>query len=735
MAPKATTNSNTNLSVVRNTFRITGMCCVTEATALQKQLEPLTGLQDVEFNLLQGTISVAYDEEKVSAQDIMRAAERAGLKAEIVTPRQEGDPAPPAQEPSPSPHRMPTMLSAAALAGGVAAQAMLAGPGSLLEGAETAPLFAQLLYLSSAVAGLWRVAPKAWSAARRLRPDMNLLMTIAVIGAIGIGEWIEAATVAFLFALSLMLESWSVGRARRAVAALMELSPDKARVVDDQGREREVSPRDVAVGSHIVVRPGERIPLDGRIAAGASHVNQAPITGESVPVEKAVGDEVFAGTINGDGALDITTTKPASETTLARIISLVSDAQSRRAPVEQWVDKFARLYTPLVVGLAVLIAVVPPLLFDGAWSAWFYQALVLLVIACPCALVISTPVSIVCGLARAARAGVLIKGGVYLELPANIRAFAFDKTGTLTEGHPKVEKVITLAGQDEEELLRLAASVEARSEHLLGRAIVEAAEERQLPLMPISDFHALQGRGAEALVDGERVWVSSPRHLAERLPTRKEEIGQEITRLQQEGSTVVALGRGEEVLGLIALVDRVREDSRAALADLHAAGVKTTVLLTGDNTATARRIANSIGIDDVRAELLPEHKVDAVEELLQQHGQVAMIGDGINDAPALARASLGIAMGAAGTDAALETADIALMSDDLSRLPWLVRHSRRTLAIIHQNIAFSLVIKAVFVVLAFFGVATLWAAIAADMGTSLLVTLNAMRLLANRDGR
>lgn len=735
MADNVTTQATSNAPVVRKNFRITGMCCATEAAALQKQIQPLAGLQDVEFNLLQGTISVAYDEEKVTAQDIIRAAERAGLKAEMVTAGQEGDADPPAQEPAPSPHRVPTMLSAAALLGGAVAQALIVGPGSLLEGADSAPPLARLLYVSAAVSGLWRVAPKAWSAARRLRPDMNLLMTIAVIGAIGIGEWIEAATVAFLFALSLMLESWSVGRARRAVAALMELSPDQARIVDDKGREREVPPRDVAIGSRIVVRPGERIPLDGQITAGASHVNQAPITGESVPVEKAVGDEVFAGTINGDGALDITTTKPASETTLARIISLVSDAQSRRAPVEQWVDKFARLYTPLVVGLAVLIAVVPPLLFDGAWSAWFYQALVLLVIACPCALVISTPVSIVCGLARAARAGVLIKGGVYLELPANIRAFAFDKTGTLTEGHPKVEKVITLAGQDEEELLRLAASVEARSEHLLGRAIVEAAEERQLPLMPISDFHALQGRGAEALVDGERVWVSSPRHLAERLPTRKEEIGQEITRLQQEGSTVVALGRGEEVLGLIALVDRVREDSRAALADLHAAGVKTTVLLTGDNTATARRIANSIGIDDVRAELLPEHKVDAVEELLRQHGQVAMIGDGINDAPALARASLGIAMGAAGTDAALETADIALMSDNLARLPWLVRHSRRTLAIIHQNIAFSLIIKAVFVILAFFGVATLWAAIAADMGTSLLVTLNALRLLAGRDRR
>lgn len=732
MASKARTKDNTSLPVVRNTFRITGMCCATEAAALQKQMEPLAGLQDVEFNLLQGTISVAYDEEKVSAQDIVRAAERAGLKAEIVTPRQEGETAPPAQEPAPSPHQIPMIISGSALLGGAVAQALIVGPGSLLEGAESAPSIARLLYAAAAVSGLWRVAPKAWNAARRLRPDMNLLMTIAVIGAIGIGEWIEAATVAFLFSLSLMLESWSVGRARRAVAALMELSPDKARVIDDHGREREVLPPEVAVGSHIVVRPGERIPLDGHITAGASHVNQAPITGESVPVEKAMGDEVFAGTINGDGALDIITSKPASQTTLARIISLVGDAQSHRAPVEQWVDKFARVYTPLVVALAGLVAIVPPLFFGGEWAPWFYQALVLLVIACPCALVISTPISIVCGLARAARAGVLIKGGVYLELPAKICAMAFDKTGTLTEGRPKVEKVIAMAGWEESEVLRLAASVEARSEHVLGKAIVEAANDRQLPLMPISDFLALQGRGAEALVDGEKVWVSSPRHLAERFKEDYGEIRDEIVRLQNSGATVVAVGRGEEVLGLIALVDRLREDSRTALADLHAAGVKTTVLLTGDNRATARRIANCIGIDDVRAELLPEHKVDAVEELLRQHGQVAMIGDGINDAPALARASLGIAMGAAGTDAALETADIVLMSDDLTRLPWLVRHSRRTLAIIHQNIAFSLIIKAVFVILAFFGVATLWAAIAADMGTSLLVTLNAMRLLSDR---
>lgn len=732
MSDNVTTQTTSNPPVIRKKFRITGMCCATEAAALQKQLESLSGIQDKQVNLLEGNLSVAYDDRLIRVQDVIDAAERAGLKAEEIITESHGIATPTNRGTKRSPHRLPTIISAAALLGGAFAQALIVGPGSLLEGAESAPYVARLLYVAAAISGLWRVAPKAWNAARRLRPDMNLLMSIAVIGAIGIGEWIEAATVAFLFALSLMLESWSVGRARRAVAKLMELSPEKARVLDEHGREREVLPADVAVGSQIVVRPGERIPLDGRITAGTSHVNQAPITGESLPVEKAVGDEVFAGTINGDGALDISTSKPASQTTLARIIALVGDAQSHRAPVEQWVDKFARVYTPLVVVLAGLVAIVPPLFFGGEWAAWFYQALVLLVIACPCALVISTPISIVCGLARAARAGVLIKGGVYLELPAKIRAMAFDKTGTLTEGRPKVDMVIAVAGQEESEVLCLAASVEARSEHVLGKAIVEAANDRQLPLIPISGFQALQGRGAEALVDGEKVWVSSPRHLAERLTEDHGGIQDEIVRLQESGATVVAVGRGEEALGLIALVDCIRSDSKTALRDLHTAGVKTTVLLTGDNTATAQRIASSVGIDDVRAELLPEHKVDAIEELLREYGQVAMIGDGINDAPALARASLGIAMGAAGTDAALETADIALMSDDLSRLPWLVNHSRRTLAIIHQNIAFSLIIKGVFVVLAFFGIATLWAAIAADMGTSLLVTLNAMRLLSDR---
>jgi Cd2+/Zn2+-exporting ATPase len=705
------------------------MCCATEATALHKQLEPLPGLQRVDVNLLQSTVAVAYDKQQTSVKDIVRAAERAGLEAELATAADNGAQAAPQPGTSASPHRVPTIASAAALAGGVAAQAALAGPSSLLEGADAAPVIAQLLYLVSAVAGLWRVAPKAWAAARRLRPDMHLLMTIAVVGAIGIGEWIEGATVAFLFALSLMLESWSVGRARRAVAALMELEPATARVVDADGRESEQTPGEVAVGTRIVVRPGERIPLDGRVAAGASLVDQAPITGESAPVDRGVGDEVFAGTINGEGALEITTTKPANDTTLARIIALVSEAQSRRAPVEQWVDRFARVYTPIVVALAVLIALLPPLLLAGEWSAWLYQALVLLVIACPCALVISTPVSIVCGLARAARAGVLIKGGAYLELPARIRAVAFDKTGTLTEGRPTVEQVIALEGLTDDQVLLLAASVEARSEHVVGKAIVEAIAAKGLVLQTADDFQALKGRGARARIEGAEHWVASPRHLAERIGHEHETVHSEILRLQDQGMTVIAVGRDDTVLGLIALADRVRADTEPALSDLHAAGVRTTVLLTGDTTAASERIASAVGIDDVRAELLPEEKVDAVEDLLRRHRHVAMVGDGINDAPALARSSVGIAMGAAGTDAALETADIALMSDDLSRLPWLVRHSRRTLAIIRQNIAFSLVIKAVFVILAFLGVATIWAAIAADMGTSLLVTVNAMRLL------
>jgi Cd2+/Zn2+-exporting ATPase len=464
------------------------------------------------------------------------------------------------------------------------------------------------------------------------------------------------------------------------------------------------------------------------VLAGASEVNQAPITGESAPVPKAPGDEVFAGTINGDGALEIESTRRAEDTTLAHIIHMIEEAQQRKAPSERWVERFARAYTPAVMALAALALIGPPLLFGAAWQPWIYRSLVLLVIACPCALVISTPVSIVAALAAAARQGVLLKGGLFVEVPARLRAVALDKTGTLTFGRPTVVEVVALAGHDEREVIERAAALEARSDHPLARAVLEYAKDRGFSIRPAEDVASEQGKGARGRVAGRGYWLGSHRYLEER--------GQETTEvhalleaMSSAGRTAVVVGTEEHVCGLIAVADAVRPNSRAAVDELRAAGVEAVVMLTGDNRGTAKAIADAAGIDEVRAELLPAEKVAAVDELLARYGQVAMIGDGVNDAPALARATLSVAMGVAGSDAAIETADVALMADDLSRLPWLIRHSRRALRVIRQNIAFSLLVKAAFVVLTLAGYASLWAAIAADMGASFLVIANGLRLL------
>ncbi|MGR3435100.1 MAG: heavy metal translocating P-type ATPase, partial [Shimia sp.] len=570
--------------------------------------------------------------------------------------------------------------------------------------------------------------PKAWSAARRLSPDMNLLMVVAVAGAIGLGEFFEAATVAFFFALSLTLESWSVGRARNAVSALLDLAPPTARVIDADGSERDVPAAEVAVGARFVVRGGDRIALDGEVVEGRGEVDQAPITGESALVPKESGDAVYAGTINGDGTLTVRATKAASDTVLSKIIRMVGDAHSRRAEVEQWVTKFARVYTPVVMILAVLIAVLPPLLLGGAWDAWFYNALVLLVIACPCALVISTPVSIVAALAASARAGVLIKGGAYVEAPARLSALAMDKTGTITMGEPEVAGLHPLGGASERDLLSAAVALEARSSHPLARAILARGERDGLASVAAEDTRTVPGRGVEGVWNGEAVWLGSDRFATEK------GLGDAIPRdlldrIEGAGSTLVAVGAADRLLGVIELRDRVRPDAAGVIARLHEQGVGKIVMLTGDNARTARAVAAAVGIDEVRAELLPEDKVTAVEELVARHDVVAMIGDGVNDAPAMARAHFAIAMGAVGSDAAIETADIALMTDDIAKVPWLVGHSRRTMGVIRQNIALALATKALFVGLTALGMASMWGAIAADVGVSLLVVANALRLL------
>ncbi|HEX2644668.1 MAG TPA: heavy metal translocating P-type ATPase, partial [Thermoanaerobaculia bacterium] len=534
-------------------FKIRGMDCAEEVAILKREIGPLVGGEDrLSFDILKARMTLAAPAGEVPDGMILQAVERTGMGAQVWKEGSEN------AEPAGLWQRWGrtalTAVSGLATLGGFATHAGLAGGLAEAFGSEGAglahavPPAAKILYTLAILAGVWTVLPKAWFSLRRLRPDMNLLMTVAVLGAVAIGEWLEGATVAFLFALSLALESWSIGRARRAVAALMDLAPQMARVRRPGGGEEEVPAEQVEVGAVFVVKPGERIPLDGRVVSGASAVNQAPITGESVPADKAAGAEVFAGTINGDGALEIESTRRAEESTLAHIIRMVEEAQSRRAPSEQWVDRFARVYTPAVMALALAVLVVPPLFFGGSWDSWIYRALVLLVIACPCALVISTPVSIVAALAAAAHSGVLVKGGLFVEIPARLRAVALDKTGTLTWGRPAVVEVVPLAGHDERELLQRVGALEARSEHPLARAILAYAKDRGIDVRPADDFQILQGKGATGRFDGREYWLGSHRYLEER-GQETPEIHERLEAMSQAGRTAVVVGTGEHVCG------------------------------------------------------------------------------------------------------------------------------------------------------------------------------------------
>ncbi|WP_338551260.1 heavy metal translocating P-type ATPase [Roseovarius phycicola] len=711
-------------------FQVSGLDCAEEVSILSKVVGPkLGGAEHLAFDVINGRMTVLESADQISDSQILDLVASTGMMARAW----DADNASADQAAHLAKQKWFTLLSGGFWAAGFGYHIVETGLGGALglfsgHGEAAMPVAEVALFGLAILFGVWLVAPKAWSSARRMSPDMNLLMVVAVAGAIALGEYFEAATVAFFFSLSLYLESWSVGRARNAVSALLDLAPPTARVLYDDGSEADVPASAIPVGAHFIVRGGDRIPLDGEVLDGAGAVDQAPITGESALVPKEAGDEVYAGTINGEGTLTVRATKAATDTVLSKIIRMVGDAHSKRAEVEQWVTKFARIYTPIVMALAVAIAVLPPLLLGGEWNYWFYNALVLLVIACPCALVISTPVSIVAALTASARAGVLIKGGAYVEAPGRTTALALDKTGTITMGEPEVAAVYPLGDVSEADLLTIAGALEARSSHPLARAILGKAEQDGISVKAAEDTRTVPGRGLEGRMDGRSVWLGSDRFAVEKgfgdtIPSDLR------NRIEEAGSTLVAVGNENGVTGLLELRDRIRPDAKGIVAQLHAQGVTKIIMLTGDNERTARAVADEVGIDEVRAELLPEDKVTAIEELVAEHDMVAMIGDGVNDAPAMARAHYGIAMGAVGSDAAIETADIALMTDDIGKVPWLIGHSRRTMSIIRQNIGISLATKAVFVGLTAFGMATMWGAIAADVGVSLLVVANALRLL------
>ncbi len=691
-----------------STFRIEGMDCHEEVAILERRLSGLTGLEALDADVVGQRLRIKYDAAKLSASGIAEAVAQTGMRAWL----EHEEPL----EPAGADRRYQLVIASGIfLLLGLALEFL----------APAAPSWLPLVL--AVVLGGIPVGRRALISARAGLLDINVLMVVAVLGAAVLGEWTEAASVVFLFALAQQLESRAMERARRAIRVLMELAPSEA-IVRRDGTERRLGVDDVRIGDVVLVRPGDKIPLDGRVVGGESYVNQAPVTGESLPIHKLEGAEVFAGTINGRGALDIAVTRLRADSTIARIIHLVERAQAQRAPSQTFVDRFARIYTPIVLVLAALVAVVPPLALDAQWSTWVYRSLVLLVISCPCALVISTPVSIVSALAAAARKGVLIKGGARLEQLAAVQCIAFDKTGTLTRGQLRVVEVVALNGNGEESVLAMAAALESRSEHPIGQAIVRHARSLGLAVGAAHGFQAHPGLGAEAAVAGAIV-LAGNRRLLEANGVRTAGMDAAAETLSRKGCSVVFVARDGSAVGAIGVADEPREAARESLDLLRAQGIRRLAILTGDNAAAAHALADSLGIDDVRAELLPGDKAAAVEALRREHGMLAMVGDGVNDAPALATADVGIAMGAAGSAAALETADVALMADELPKISYAVRLSRATVRNIRVNILFSLALKAAFLVMAVAGAATLWMAVAADMGASLLVIANALRLL------
>ena len=590
-------------------------------------------------------------------------------------------------------------------------------------------LLTEGLFILAIIIGGFSLFKEGFSDLLKLNFSMESLMTIAIIGAAIIGEWTEGSIVVILFAISEALERFSMDKARQSIRSLMDIAPKEA-LIRRNNVEQMINVSKIEVGDIMIIKPGPKIAMDGQVIKGHSSVNQAAITGESVPIEKNINDDIFAGTINEEGALEVKVTKHVNDTTIAKIIHLVEEAQGERAPAQAFVDKFAKYYTPTIMVIAALIVIVPPLFFNGDWNTWLYQGLSLLVVGCPCSLVISTPVSIVSAIGNSAKNGVLVKGGIYLEEIGGLKAIAFDKTGTLTKGTPTVTDFTTVDSKDEEKYFSIITALESYSQHPLASAILKEADNRAISYksVVVDEFTSITGKGIQGNIEGITYLVGSPK-LFESILTDNSKIIENYQRLQQQGKTAMLLGTDKQILAVIAVADELRESSKAVIEKLHDLGIEHTIMLTGDNATTAQSIGKQTGVTEIKGDLMPQDKLDYIKSLKETYGKVAMVGDGINDAPALAASTVGIAMGGAGTDTALETADVALMGDDLQKLPFIVKLSRQTLRIIKQNITFSLGIKLLALLLVVPGWLTLWIAILADMGATILVTLNGLRLM------
>ena len=696
-------------------YRVEGLSCTNCAGKFEKNVKEIPGVTDAKVNFGAGKIAV---EGTATIEEI----ESAGAFENLII-QDETDKTNKEKVKEPFLKRNWTLIVAVILIG-------IAFYFRLTQGEESAISIG--FFVSAIVIGGFNLFIEGIKDLLKLEFSMEVLMTVAIIGASIIGEWAEGSIVVILFAISEALERFSMDKARQSIRSLMDIAPKEA-LIRRGNQEQTIPVADIQIGDVMLIKPGQKIAMDGVVIKGHSAVNQAAITGESVPVDKQVNDDIFAGTLNEEGALEVEVTKHVNDTTIAKIIHLVEEAQGERAPAQAFVDTFAKYYTPAIMAISALIIVIPPLFFGGDWNTWLYQGLSLLVVGCPCSLVISTPVSIVSAIGNSAKNGVLVKGGIYLEELGGLKAIAFDKTGTLTKGKPVVTDFLVSKSQHESDSLMVIAALEVLSQHPLAAAIVNEADRRGLNYssINITNFSSITGKGIEGVYQGVNYLVGSPKLFNEEL-IEQAIIMKDYDRLLEQGKTAMIFGTTQEILAVIAVADEVRESSKEVIKKLHQLGIEHTIMLTGDNIKTAQFIGSEIGVTDIKGDLMPEDKLDYIKQLQKTYGKVAMIGDGVNDAPALAASTVGIAMGGAGTDTALETADVALMGDDLQKLPFIIGLSRKTLKIIKQNITFSLGIKLLALLLIIPGWLTLWIAIVADMGATLLVTLNGLRLMKQK---